>query len=132
MARFLSPAWIAELDAVAGERSAPLADALAGVTLVVERQVHGGPAGDVAYVTRIDDGRVRIESGSAADADLVIVSDYATAAALARGELNAQQAFSAGRLKVRGRIDRLASQARALAAVDVGLDGVRASTAFDD
>src|SRR5438270_5886303 len=95
-----------ELD-LSTATSTQLTDDLAGVTLVVERQVHATPFGDVAYVTRIDDGRVRFVAGSADDADLVLVSDYATACALARGEVNAQQAFAAGRLKVRGRLDTL-------------------------
>jgi hypothetical protein len=131
VARFLSAEWITELDRAAA-RSSRLVDDLAGVTLVVERRVQGGPLGDVAYVTRIEDGRVRFVAGPADDADLVLLSDYATARALARGELNAQQAFAAGRLKVRGRLDTLVAHARTLAAVDAGLDDVRATTLFDD
>ena len=100
---------------------------LAGVTLVVERRVEGSPLGDVTYVTRIDGGRVRYLTGAAPDADLVLLSDYPTARALARGELNAQQAFAAGRLKLRGSLDTLVAHARTL-----GLDDVRATTSFDD
>jgi hypothetical protein len=131
VARFLSAEWITELDRAAA-RSSRLVDDLAGVTLVVERRVQGGPLGDVAYVTRIEDGRVRFVAGPADDADLVLLSDYATARALARGELNAQQAFAAGRLKVRGRLDTLVAHARTLAAVGAGLEDVRATTSFDD
>jgi hypothetical protein len=131
VARFLSAEWITELDRAAA-RSSRLVDDLAGVTLVVERRVQGGPLGDVAYVTRIEDGRVRFVAGPADDADLVLLSDYGTARALARGELNAQQAFAAGRLKVRGRLDTLVAHARTLAAVGAGLDDVRATTSFDD
>ena len=131
VARFLSAEWITELDRAAA-RSSRLVDDLAGVTLVVERRVQGSPFGDVAYVTRIDDGRVRFVAGSADDADLVLLSDYATARALARGDLNAQQAFAAGRLKLRGRLETLVAHARTLAAVGAGVDDVRATTSFDD
>jgi putative sterol carrier protein len=75
---------------------------------------------------------VRFVAGPAADADLVLVSDYETARALARGELNAQQAFAAGRLKVRGRLDSLVVHARTLAAAVAGVDEVRATTTFDE
>jgi hypothetical protein len=131
VARFLSDEWIDELDRCAAG-SSDLAAELAGVSLVVERRVSGGPFGDVAYVTRIEDGRVRFVAGPADDADLVILSDYPTACSLARGELNAQQAFAAGRLKVRGGLDMLVAHARTLAVAGVGLDGVRATTSFED
>jgi SCP-2 sterol transfer family len=131
VARFLSDDWIAELDRAAAA-SQRLAEELADVTLVVERRVEGSPLGDVTYVTRIDGGRVRYLTGAAPDADLVLLSDYPTARALARGELNAQQAFAAGRLKLRGSLDTLVAHARTLAAAGAGLDDVRAATSFDD
>jgi putative sterol carrier protein len=130
VARYLSRAWIEELDRAAAA-SSRLRDELAGVTLVVEQQVRGAPGGDVSYVARIDDGRVRIEAGPSPDADVVLVADFDTARALARGELNAQRAFVTGGLKVQGRIDRLVAHARALGALTVGLDAVRAATDFD-
>lgn len=131
MARFLSPEWVEALDRAAAT-SPRVGEDLTGVTLVVERRVLGSPFGDVAYVTRIDGGRVRFREGRADDADLILVSDYATARALARGELNAQQAFAAGRLKVRGGLDTLVAHARTLAAAEAGVDAVRADTSFDD
>jgi putative sterol carrier protein len=130
VARYLSREWIDELDRAASA-SADLREQLTGVTLVVEHQVTGGPDGDVAYVTRIDDGRVRVRAGSSPEPDVVLVADYDTASALARGELNAQRAFAAGRLKVRGRIDRLVAHARALGALTAGLEAVRETTVFD-
>ncbi|MBV8950337.1 MAG: SCP2 sterol-binding domain-containing protein [Actinobacteria bacterium] len=130
MARFLSEEWIADLDRAAAASSC-LAEDLAGVSLVVERRVEGSPLGDVSYVTRIDDGTVRFLPGRASDADLVLLSDYETARALALGELNAQQAFAAGRLKVRGRLDTLVAHVRSLAAAGAGLDAVRGTTTFD-
>ncbi|HEY7134983.1 MAG TPA: SCP2 sterol-binding domain-containing protein [Acidimicrobiia bacterium] len=130
MARYLSREWIDELDRAASA-STLLHEQLAGVTLVVEHRVTREAGGDVAYVIRIDDGRVRVEAGSSPDADIVLVADYDTARALARGDVNAQRAFAAGRLKVRGRIDRLVAHARALGALTAGLEAVRATTVFD-
>jgi putative sterol carrier protein len=130
VARYLSREWIDELDRAASA-STLLHEQLAGVTLVVEHRVTREAGGDVAYVIRIDDGRVRVEAGSSPDADIVLVADYDTARALARGDVNAQRAFAAGRLKVRGRIDRLVAHARALGALTAGLEAVRATTVFD-
>jgi putative sterol carrier protein len=130
--RYLSPEWIAALDDEATRAATDLTGDLAGVTLVVEHRVVGAPEGDVAYVVTIRDGDVRVAGGPhRGGADLVLTADYATARALARGDVNAQQAFAAGMLKVAGRIDRLVAASRALAALQDGLAAVRARTTFE-
>lgn len=132
MLRYLSSEWITALDDEATRAAADLAADLAGVTLVVEQRVVGAPDGDVAYVVTVDDGRVDVTSGThPGGADLVLTADYATARALASGDVNAQQAFAAGTLKVAGRIDRLVAASRALAALQRGLTAVRERTTFD-
>ena len=91
------------------------------------------PLGRLDRRARPRRGRVAApRRGAAPDADLVLLSDYPTARALARGELNAQQAFAAGRLKLRGSLDTLVAHARTLAAAGAGLDDIRATTSFDD
>ncbi|HET8619756.1 MAG TPA: SCP2 sterol-binding domain-containing protein [Acidimicrobiales bacterium] len=127
--RYLSPAWIdAAGAAVAGD--GPLGAALAGITLTVEQVVTGGPDGDVTWSLGVDDGKVALIPGPAARSDLRLTTDYATAAAVAAGELGAQRAFVEGRLRVGGDLSLLITHQRALAAVDDALAGVRARTTY--
>jgi putative sterol carrier protein len=127
MPRFLTPEWIAALDAAAREAAVP-----AGVRLTVQQIVTGVDAGgdDVRYHLVLDEGRLRVHPGEAPAADVTLVQTRDVAAALSRGELNAQQALEAGRLKLRGDIGRLAREGRALTAVEDVFAAVRAATTY--
>ena len=121
MPGFLTPEWIAALDAAAREAAVP-----AGVRLTIQQIVTDGPGGEVRYHLAFDDGRLRVRPGGADAADVTLVQTRAVAAALSRGELNAQQALEAGRLKLRGDIGRLAKEARlsrCLRLVQAGVEG---------
>jgi predicted lipid carrier protein YhbT len=127
--RYLSPQWIeAAGDAVAADDG--LAAALTGVTLTVEQVVEdvGGP---VTWHVAIEDGKVALAAGPAAQADLRFTTDRETAAGIASGALSAQRAFVEGRLRVGGDLSRLVAHQRAIAAVDDALAPVRARTTFD-
>ena len=126
MPRFLSPEWIEALDAAAREAVVP-----AGVRLTIQQIVTDSGGDEVRYHLVVDDGQLRVRPGDAAAADLTLVQSRAVAAALSRGELNAQQALEAGRLKLRGDIGRLAKEARALTAVEDVFAAVRAATDYD-
>jgi putative sterol carrier protein len=127
MARFLTPEWIAALDAAAGEAAVP-----AGVRLTIQQIVtdDSGGGGDVRYHLVLDDGRLRVHPGEAPAADVTLVQTREVAAALSRGELNAQQALEAGRLKLRGDIGHLAREGKALTAVVDVFAAVRAATTY--
>jgi putative sterol carrier protein len=127
MPRFLTPEWIAALAAAAREAAVP-----AGVRLTVQQIVTGDDAGgdDVRYHLVLDEGRLRVHPGEAPAADVTLVQTRDVAAALSRGELNAQQALEAGRLKLRGDIGRLAREGRALTAVEDVFAAVRAATTY--
>jgi hypothetical protein len=90
--RFLSPAWIEEASA-AVSTSAELAEACAGVDLVVQQAVTGGPDGDVRYVVSLRDGEPRLRPGEAEEAAVC---------------------FTSGRLTLRGDITALLRHGRAL------------------
>jgi hypothetical protein len=130
--RYLSPEWMAAAGrAVAGDDR--LRAALAGVALVVEQRVTGGPDGEVVWHVAIGPDGVALRPGPAgADrpADLRLTTDYATAAAVAAGTVGAQRAFVEGRLRVGGDLSLLLAHQRALAAVDDALAPVRAGTTY--
>jgi putative sterol carrier protein len=124
MVRFLSPEWIEALDAAARDAVVP-----AEVRLTIQ-QVVTGDGGEVSYHLVLEEGRLRVHPGHAERADVTLVQSRDVAAALSRGQLNAQQALEAGRLKLRGNIGHLARQGKALTAMDDAFASVRAETTY--
>ena len=90
----------------------------------------GGSSAGLHDCERLDGGRLRVHPGEAAAADVTLVQTREVAAAFSRGELNAQQALEAGRLKLRGDIGHLAREGRALTAVADLFAAVRAATTY--
>lgn len=123
MVRFLSPEWIEALDAAAQQAVVP-----AGVQLTIQQIVTDGD--EVRYHLVLDDGRLRVHPGEAPAADVTLLQTRDVAAALSRGELNAQQALEAGRLKLRGNIGHLARQGKALTVMEDAFAAVRADTTY--
>ena len=128
MAEFLSDEWIRAL----GHAARAAGDSGTGDdVLVVEPVVREVPGrGEVRYRVMCDTTVRDVTSGSDAPADVRLETDYPTAAALARGELNAQTALADGRLIVTGDVARLAGHASAVAKLGDLFAAVRASTTF--
>lgn len=98
-----------------------------GLSLCVQQVVTDVPdADDMTWVVELGGGKVRVTAGRAETPDLTFTQDHATAVAIHRGELSAQAAFVAGRLRVEGDVQAAAAQAGALAALDDIFGGVRA------
>lgn len=125
MVRFLSPEWIEALDKAAREATVP-----GDVCLTIQQVVTDDDGDDVLYHLVVGEGRLRVHPGEAARADVTLVQTREVAAALSRGELNAQQALEAGRLKLRGDIGHLARQGKALITVEDVFTAVRAATVY--
>lgn len=125
MVRFLSPEWIAALDVAAQEATVP-----AGVRLTIQQIVTDGGDDDVRYHLVLDEGRLRIVPGEADAPDVTLIQTREVAVALNRGELNAQQALEAGRLKLRGDIGHLAREGKGLSAMEDVFAAVRADTSY--
>ena len=121
--RFLTEAWIDAMNAAAADVEVP-----ADLSVVVGQEVSGTPDGDVAYCFEVRDGAVRLTPGSTEHADIAVLQDYATAVAIARGELPAQQAVAEGRLKLRGDMGALVRNGPALAAISDVFRSVRDRT----
>lgn len=135
MSRFLSPDWFAEVG-----RQAPASSGTAAIEeghLVLEQVVHGTPDGDVRYRVVVRAGTASIEpprasspNGGPVAPDLSIACDWATAVAVAQGELSAQAALMAGRLRVRGNLARLSGRATDLIGLDPVPEDVRRHTTY--
>jgi len=89
-----------------------------------------GPGGDVAYHVDVHDGAVRIAAGVAADATVTFIQDWDTASAIGKGELSAQGAFMAGRIRVRGDLPRLVSAGDVFGHLDDVLADLRSQTTY--
>jgi hypothetical protein len=154
LARFLSPAWAAELDTAlrglelpgpgpeagpitAGTSRGPVG--LVGPVTVVQ-EVRDSPDGDVRLILEIEeDGvhlRVEAPDESQAPGDesplptVTIAVSYADAASLSRGELTPAEALNAGRIRVRGDLSALVAGQEMLVAARSATAGLAASTTY--
>ena len=127
MPEFLSVGWIDALDTAA--RAVALDPE---VSITVEQVVRHARDREVRYHLTIRDGRARVHDGPAEAPDLRLLADYDTAARLQRGELNAQHALAAGRLKIQGRFERVVRIHDALRALEDAFAPVREQTTFRD
>jgi len=128
VADFLSAEWIEALDAAA--RAAQLPEAVAALSITVEQVVRDSPDGEACYHLRIENGRAHVQAGPAESPDLRLFADYDIAVRIQRGEVNAQEALAAGRLKVQGRFAHLLRVDDALRALEDVFAPVRAATTY--
>lgn len=114
MPSYLSDAWVTALDEAA-RASGSLAEATAGVHLVLEQVVTSVPvtdrtdepdavrgAAEVRWHVVVDDGTVRFHWGAATEPTVRFTTDAMTARAITDGRRSATEAFMAGELRVGG------------------------------
>ncbi|MGH9123085.1 MAG: hypothetical protein ACRDYC_14270 [Acidimicrobiales bacterium] len=105
MARFLSPAWFDQVAATGNGQ--------AGWDAQLTHHVKGTPDGDVIYRVLVSGAALSIVPGvdealpGEALPGLAFTSNYATAAAIAKGEMSAEAALAAGLLRVSGDVRSL-------------------------
>jgi putative sterol carrier protein len=122
VARFLSNEWFEEVNRLAPPVPGDL-------NVVIEQHVANGPDGDVDYQVSLRSGH--LSAGPPADSpDVVLLLDYATAAALATGRLTAHDAFLTGRIRLRGGVSQLERAAAALGALGDSLATLARSTTY--
>ena len=106
-AKFLSAEW-AQVATNALSHHAAFSSAIEGVGVSLQFEVRNPtPGSDVSYYVRVTDGGAAIKLGTIKKADVSVTTDYATAAAISKGEMNIQTAFFSGRLKVSGNLAKL-------------------------
>ena len=98
--RFLSEEWArAVTDGL--NASAEFQQAAANTTTIIQQVVTDPPdGGDLRYWLSIDAGTATLGMGDNQDAEITITQSYATAVALATGELSAVSAYMGGQLQV--------------------------------
>jgi putative sterol carrier protein len=106
VAEFLSEDHMVAGTAALNE-DAGFAAAMNGVDLSLQFNVTEAPDGEMDYYLTVGDGEAVLKLGTLDDADASVGSDYDTAAAIAKGELNVQMAFMTGKIKVGGNMAKV-------------------------
>jgi putative sterol carrier protein len=127
--RYLSLDWI---DAVAAGVAAD--DRLQQVATEHEigltQIVTDGPEGDVTYHLQVGDGAISFGVGVADPEHVRMEQGWDTAVAVATGELNAQEAFVNGHIRLHGDQQRLLSSQPVFGALEPVFAAVRADTEY--
>ncbi|HVE18099.1 MAG TPA: SCP2 sterol-binding domain-containing protein, partial [Ilumatobacteraceae bacterium] len=97
-----------------------------GVTQIVT----DGPEGDVTYHLRLGDGNASFGAGPADAEDVRMQQSWATATAVATGQLNAQEAFIKGLIRLTGNQQKLIDSQPVFAALDAVFTSVREQTEY--
>jgi putative sterol carrier protein len=130
MIRYLSLDWISALTAevAASDQMRTVAGShRIGVTQVVS----DGPEGDVTYHLSVGDGEATFGAGPADPEDVKMEQDWETAVAVATGELNAQEAFIGGRIRLYGDQQLLLESQPVFGALDAAFASVRDRTSYE-
>jgi putative sterol carrier protein len=127
--RYLSLQWITELSREVAD-SEQLARLAGSHSIGITEVVTDGPEGTVTYHLEIGDGEARFGSGPAHPEDVRMEQDWGTAVAVATGELNAQEAFIGGRIRLTGNQQLLLESQPVFGALDAVFTSVRERTVY--
>lgn len=128
--RYLSLDWLRELTREVAD-SETLAELAKVHTIGVTQVVVDGPEGDVTYHLQVGDGRASFGAGPADPEDVKMEQDWTTAVAVATGELNAQEAFVTGRIRLWGSQQALMEAQPVFGALDTVFSTVRERTRYE-
>jgi hypothetical protein len=129
--KFLEQDWFDAVNAHLAQDD-DLKATTAGVSLAIQQHVVDCPGGeDILHYMKVDDGTVEVALGTIENPDATMKADYATAAGMQKGELDAMSAFSSGKMMVTGNMAVLMSHQGTLAQLNANFDKVRGETEFD-
>jgi putative sterol carrier protein len=129
MIRYLSLDWINALSDEVGA-SDHMREIAESYSIGVTQVVSDGPEGDVTYHLSVGDGDASFGAGPADPEDVKMEQDWDTAVAVATGELNAQEAFITGRIRLFGDQQKLLDSQPVFGALDSIFSSVRERTSY--
>ena len=107
MSKFLTVQWLEDLSAALAAHEGFI-KAISNAEISLQFEVTDAPEGtENIYAIAVQGGAARVTRGTAESPDVTIVSNYETAAAIAKGELNTQMAFMTGKIKVSGNMGKI-------------------------
>lgn len=113
--KFLSTEWARSATGLLTGDNA-FASTIRGMKVAMQFEVSDTPPdANSAYYLKVADGQAAIEIGTLDKPDVSVSTDYETAAAISKGDLNIQTAFFSGKLKVSGNLAKLMMHQTALA-----------------
>ena len=128
--RYLSLAWINTMAAEIAA-SQPIRDVARHHTVSVTQVVSGGPEGEVIYNLVVADGEARFGPGAADPEDVRMEQSWETAVAVATGELNAQDAFINGHVRLYGDHQKLLDSQPVFGALSTAFKNVGERTRYE-
>ncbi|MGI8707734.1 MAG: SCP2 sterol-binding domain-containing protein [Actinomycetota bacterium] len=122
--KFLSEEWANEMTEKLN--SSDEFKSAAGTQQVKLQQVvtDAPDRGETKYYFTLDGGQAQVGIGEVSDADATLTQTYETAAAITKSELNAQQAFMQGKLKISGNMMKLMQLQNVFNAMPKAAEGV--------
>jgi alkyl sulfatase BDS1-like metallo-beta-lactamase superfamily hydrolase len=103
MPKWLSQEWLDEQRRLAADQPER-----PGATARMQYVITGGPAGEIRYYWVLEDGRLlENQLGDLDDKELTLTQSYEDALLIQKGELDEQNAFMQGRIKVEGNMAKL-------------------------
>lgn len=127
--RYLSLDWINALSTEI-EASEHMTEVARHHAIGVTQVVSSGPEGDVTYHLQLGDGGASFGAGPAEPEDVRMEQDWQTAVAVATGELNAQEAFIGGQIRLFGNQQKLLDSQPVFGALDAVFSAVGQRTDY--
>jgi putative sterol carrier protein len=127
--RYLSLDWINALSAEVAV-SEHMREIAGAHTIGVTQVVSNGPEGDITYHLQIGDGEAAFGAGPADPEDVKMEQEWSTAVAVATGELNAQEAFISGHIRLFGDQQKLLDNQPVFGALDSVFTTVKERTTY--
>lgn len=105
--KFLSQEW-ADTMTEALNSSEEFQKAASGQSAKLQQVVTDAPdGGEVKYYFTLDGGKAEVNLGELQDAEATVTQNYETAVGVTKQEINAQNAFMQGKLKISGNMMKL-------------------------
>ena len=105
--KFLSEEWASTMTEALNS-SDEFKQAASGQQVKLQQVVSDAPeGGEAKYYFTLDGGQAQVGIGELSDAEATISQNYETAVAIVKQELNAQNAFMQGKLKISGNMMKL-------------------------
>jgi putative sterol carrier protein len=128
--RYLSLDWINALTAEVAA-SEHMRDVAEHHSIGVTQIVSDGPEGDVTYHLVVGDGEAAFGAGPADPEHVKMEQSWKTAVDVATGELNAQEAFINGHIRLFGDQQKLLDSQPVFGALDAVFASVRDRTVYE-